>query len=439
MCIVMNLALDLSFVSLDSRWLLTALAIAYALAVLWTRWYMIALPSRAHYRQHLAKIEAASAAVAAANPAVHARVTALLAEAVTFVPAPGDQADFFTLRRGRQVAGWRLLHEAERALVATWTDDEVNEALVRRKASGLSGLSAQRRRARLVSLMAESDNERDSVYEGAASVSRRAFFIMLVLLVMVPLAGGLIAKPVVLVLGAIGGALSRAIWISRVQRPAATDYGLHWWALILSPPIGALCAATGLLLVSGLGAIGVVGTTLQPACTDYSWSVEECTATSTTTTTLTPTSTTISATPTTDGSSDDTEEPAADANDFVGGPIDPAAAVAAVAPTATTAAPQPIRPWRGGLPGALSPIAALLAFMFGFSEKLFNRWIERAEAAFDPDPDTSAEPPVVVEDARDAAGAQAAVAGQSKVTTEVAQTAAGEVTITTTIRPQADA
>ncbi len=88
--------------------------------------------------------------------------------------------------------------------------------------------------------------------------NKSMWFVMLALLLIVGL--GLYRNPIFLLLGALGGLLSR---LSRVMRAAnlPTDYGAFWTNLFLSPLYGALAAWSGILLVSMLVSVNVLGDT----------------------------------------------------------------------------------------------------------------------------------------------------------------------------------
>lgn len=339
----MNMTLTVALVSLG-----------YLAVVILARRLLIAVPSRANFEQKRAELAARIEATPTA-PALGAACAQLVEESGEFVTGGrlARSRDWLTLDRGRQTAGWRLLHAAERELVATWTPDEISAEATRLGVPQQPVTMATVTSESLVAALKTKHDEQDSEYEQAASVQRRAFFLVVLLAAAIPLVVAMWSMALVVLLGAVGGVLSRAVWMMRDEQPAATDYGLHWSALFLAPAVGAVCAASGLVLIAGMGSLGIAEDKFAAVCEDHGWSTDDCSSLSTTTTT------TVAA-------------PAS----FGEGRPDAAPAVAQARPSGVRST--------NGLPAALSPLGSALAFLFGFSEKLFNKWIERAQQAFDP-------------------------------------------------------
>jgi hypothetical protein len=390
----------------------------YLLTVIVSRRFLIGVPAHVHFEQRRSALlaEAVQAGGTSpsddnadrADPATTAYGLLEQAQAVGGLVRP-------FLPIGRLAAGWRLIHEAERHLVRTWPPEQVAAEMTRR---GLSATTVGNppndnvNRERLISAMAASHETRDTAYACVARSHRLALFLVLLLGLLLPLVAALAAKPAIVLLGACGGLLSRAIRISRSEKPVASGYGLHWSAVFLAPLVGATAAAMGTLIVAGSTAAGLTGDTFRPVCTDLGWQAEVCGADNAaavpTTTTAPPSSTTTAATPVSSCRCDPppctvcvatpTSTTSATttraATTVVPATVSPAPPTSGepdeeVLPQTATTAPLP---WQGMLHQVLSPIAAALALAFGFSERFFLKWIDRTIEGFDPSGTTTPTP-----------------------------------------------
>ena len=237
--------------------LMSAAVLGYLILLLFARWYFVAVPARAHFRQKLDTMKVLTQGNRNAVALVDAAAGYLLSEGHLV-------GDVLALRRGEQLAGWRLLHAANRELEAARYDGPAT--LVRLKAevgrlqdrkaiaSTASGASegdkallkaasrdehTSTTRAYLAIAMVRNDDLDDSAFEAASDLQRKAFWLCLVGLSAVLVLTHLVIAPIVIAAGALGGLLSRSI--RPFDHPAkATDYGLGWSSLMLAPVNGAL-------------------------------------------------------------------------------------------------------------------------------------------------------------------------------------------------------
>ena len=126
----------LSFV-LDSVAPVLAVVLVFLLMLMSIRWHMIAVPTRRLVESAIefvrSRVEAVKAASSPPPPGID-NITALLSNASAVVTGRNERwkdtlADYLFWNRGREIAAWGYVHEAEEQLVSFLTADSVRAAL----------------------------------------------------------------------------------------------------------------------------------------------------------------------------------------------------------------------------------------------------------------------------------------------------------------------
>jgi hypothetical protein len=306
-----NLA-PVSFWSWDF-WLILLVGGLYFVGLVLVRWHMIAKPARAQLVTQVQAVRAnlrSEMAGGSASPATQARaaqVEHLLDWALYSFKYPsfpverdanGNEISHFPgylswstrlfnavfWPRGQELAAWNASHEAELLLVELISDDHVRarmqtaeqrlRALNTPTSTSLAELlkqaisppstppSGERLRALLAEALAVLYEQGDRAYFDLATWhSKMMWLVGSALLLIIALAMTL-QNAILLLLGAVGGLLSR---LARTVSSAdtANDYGATWGALFLSPLSGALSAWGGVLLIVLGFKFNILGTTLN--------------------------------------------------------------------------------------------------------------------------------------------------------------------------------
>jgi len=186
---------------------------------------------------------------------------------------------------GKQLASWRLVHEAER-LVTNVLSSEVVQARASLAAENLKCLDTPPSKALAEQIVKEVESKnqtnlnpllkeaqgmlldaRDNYFEILADWQNKASWLVMTS-VLIILALGVTAGNIELcLLGAIGGLLSRlrkVLW----RKHVGFDYGVSWSTLFLSPLVGALTGWSGVLLIMVLIKLNVLGTVFE----GFEWS-----------------------------------------------------------------------------------------------------------------------------------------------------------------------
>jgi len=288
----------LSFWS-QSVWLVVLIAGLYFLGLVLVRWHMIAKPARAQLVTEINAVrsrliaETAGLSKSAELDGRVARIHYLLDWALYpfknkhFPVAKKDDGNeqsylpgwfpWYTRLfnalfwpRGQELAGWSCAHEAELELVALLSAERVRArmetaeqqlrmlntpgalSLADHLHDAVSGASSSVPLERWRALLAEAlsliyERGDTDYFQLAAWHSKMIWLVGCALLFIFALAATL-QNAILLLLGAVGGLLSRlARTISSAE--VANDYGASWGALFLSPLSGALSAWGGILLI----------------------------------------------------------------------------------------------------------------------------------------------------------------------------------------------
>ncbi len=249
------------------------LALLYWLAVLLIRWHLIARPVlrnlQARIRRVRAEIDEDTKSLPGVPQALARRVKDLLNDA----RQPTETLNWWDRlfwNRGQEVAGWQLVHEAERRGVAMMSAHEVHVRLTTaleelRGAGNEACLTLAARIEALRKRDAQPIDERPLLDETLRILYKdrdQRFFVLVnwynklnllgpcALALIVALTGAL-GHSVLFLAGAAGGFLSRLT--RQLKAPEmARDYESGWTELFLSPLFGALAGWSGVLLISAL-------------------------------------------------------------------------------------------------------------------------------------------------------------------------------------------
>lgn len=239
------------------------------------RWNRIARPSQELLKAQIKALETETALLG--SDAALGKISELLTAAAALinertVPVPARLADLLFWSRGKELVGWGYVHEAEVQQAAYLAPETVRvrlEAAERelRASDGVAAISLAndihntpfesatlpRQKALLAeALSVNYDREDISFANLVAWQNKTSWIVYLGLLLIVVLAGIEPQRAILLLVGAVGGLLSR-LSRSLERKDVPTDYGASWTTLFLSPIAGALGAWAG-VLVTGLAA-----------------------------------------------------------------------------------------------------------------------------------------------------------------------------------------
>ena len=296
-----------------SLWLALLVGGLYFAGLVLVRWHMIAKPARAQLVTQIQTVRSSLRAETAGNtgtPAVDTRIAridylldwALYPFKYPKFPVEKDQngkeishfpgclpwytrlfnAVFWP--RGQELAGWSSSHEAELLLVELLPADHVRarmetveqrlralktpvatslaDLLHTATSSPASPVPLDRWRAVLAEALAALYEHGDRAYFELATWHSKMMWLVASALLLIFALAATLQNAILLLLGAVGGLLSR---LARTVSSAdtANDYGATWGALFLSPLSGALSAWGGvLLIVLGLK-FNILGTALN--------------------------------------------------------------------------------------------------------------------------------------------------------------------------------
>jgi hypothetical protein len=288
----------ISFWSWDF-WLVLLVSGLYFVGLVLVRWHMIAKPARAQLVTQVQAVRAnlrsemASGAATAPAQARAAQIEHLLDWALYtfkypsfpvergandkeishfpgYLPWPTRLFNALFWPRGQELAAWNASHEAELLLVEVFSDDHVRARLetseqrlralniptatsladlVKQAISpGSNPASGERLRALLAETLAVLYEHGDRAYFDLATWHSKMMWLVGSALLLIFALAMTLQNAILLLLGAVGGLLSR---LARTVSSAdtANDYGATWGALFLSPLSGALSAWGGVLLI----------------------------------------------------------------------------------------------------------------------------------------------------------------------------------------------
>lgn len=244
------------------------------------RWYLIAVPTR---RILAARMEELSADLLTAGDAPKAN--ALLAAAnKAFL-----EKSWLLWSGANELAAWRSVHSAQRALLSSWSIERVKLGLTTSQAElislgddGATALAAAIKDA-LAPTSSKSEAELRAMLERALDIiyendddqfadlsnwDNKTLWLTQCALVLVVVATASLGRPAYMLVGAIGGLMSRMSRVLKADKDLIpTDYGAYWTTLFLSPILGALAAWAGVLLIQAGVSLGVFGDVFK----DLTW------------------------------------------------------------------------------------------------------------------------------------------------------------------------
>jgi hypothetical protein len=256
----------------ESVQLVVALAFLYWLANVIVRWNRIAHPTRQLLQ---VQIDALATELQLLTPnAGLQRIQRLLTVAENLISNQGvwrvpRLGDVVFWSRGKEIAGWYYVHEAETQMAQflalptvvsrleaqeqklRGANDAASLALadsIHRALTATPSASPDRLRVLLAEAFSENyEREDNSFAELVTWQNKTAWLVALGLVLIVVVAGVFPERSVLLLAGAVGGLLSR-LSRSLNRKDVPTDYGASWTTLFLSPVAGALGAWAGILV-----------------------------------------------------------------------------------------------------------------------------------------------------------------------------------------------
>lgn len=274
---------------------LPALVVVGVYALFWSlsRWHNIALPTRKLLRAQIeglrsrlytenSDLSELKRPVTAAKSALYKtyfteRLETQLTEIVESQHLGGGLFNFIFWSRGHLIAGWKEVHDIERQLVELYSVERTKEYLkVAEKSlrdiksseaiyladeikAQVRDFNERRLKALLQEALRVIYAYHDAEYIKLVTWHNKAAWLMVVALAFIFLILSYHTGAAALLLaGAVGGLISRLTRAVRNRKAVPTDYGAYWTSFYLSPPIGALAAWAGVLLVVALVDIGVL-------------------------------------------------------------------------------------------------------------------------------------------------------------------------------------
>jgi hypothetical protein len=278
----------------------------FVVAWLCTRWYLIAHPSRALLLQQIKSVESRIQTIPDAQRAGPIVVSAIAAAQGLLTKAgesanakSGDLRELLFWSSGGLIAGWRMVHEAERLLVAALPSEVLEDRLklvtdelnsinsevakgVRKRTSEILLPSASSNSAGVLIAARKGANQpvdakeletrlrdqlmeslrvlysyRDTEFSKLITWQGKASWLIYVGLLLILLLA-ILSNPILLLLGAVGGLVSRVMRVVRGP-DVPTDYGAFWTSLFASPLFGALAGWIGITFLFALNQLGLLG------------------------------------------------------------------------------------------------------------------------------------------------------------------------------------
>ena len=266
-------------------WPVLAFVLIYLVALVAVRWNFIAYPSRGLL---VAQISNVRARLGAGSDADRNNLNNLLNQAAAIYATVGEGrlhrhwngfCDVLFWSRGQESAGWGIIHEVEEQMVKLLTDEEVTTQLQTIKEdmkaldSKKGGIFEARvddvtknqqpnapllRKALLSAGLVQIYEARDADYATLVSWHSKAMWLVFSGLFLIVGIGIAIGSPILLLVGAVGGLLSR-LQRALYRESMPTDYGASWTSLFLSPIVGALTGWAGILLLDAAADLKLIG------------------------------------------------------------------------------------------------------------------------------------------------------------------------------------
>ncbi len=272
--------------------------VGYGVFVFALRWFLSARPMRRGIEERTRQVRARLPLVSPPNTTATTEIQKLLDRAKELADWPPW---VFIWSKGDEVASWRLIHEAETLMADLYSPEEVKvrlvmvandlhvtgnptaDAMAEYIASKIGiklgtqapiisnplspewdvakitdgwalikpALSVDEReqRALLKQGMRKLYEQRDRVFADAMDWNNRSLWLLIVALALIAVLGIFVGGRSLLVLGALGGLLSRLTRTFKRQQQLSDD-GTQWMAIFLSPVLGALVGWAGVLILS---------------------------------------------------------------------------------------------------------------------------------------------------------------------------------------------
>lgn len=219
----------------------------------------------------------------ASEKALIPQIRELLERARTLVPEPIGRLSLisclFQSGAGRQLAAWRLVHDADRITTDLWPAEHIEAyaVIAKEELKALDNDSAKTLAESIARTLDNNDkgnlrsqvkeargiifDARDNYYEGLSDWQNKAFWLVTVTTVIVVLLAAVLGNATYLLLGAAGGLLAR---LSKTMnaRSIGFDYGVSWSVLFLAPLVGALTGWTGVLVANFVVQLDVINPAL---------------------------------------------------------------------------------------------------------------------------------------------------------------------------------
>lgn len=279
---------------------LVVIAGLYFLGFVLVRWHMIAKPARA---QLVAQIKAIwswveSAPLSsppqggieqirqllnfAARPFNSRKIRVTIDPDLAPLPRMTRLFNAIFWTRGAELAGWSCAHEAEQQMAALLPEERVRawmetaeaelrqfktdeaDAMAKRLNDSLQAAPPKQLeslQALLIEALGLIYNQRDNEYSMLADWHNKMIWLIVCALVFIVAVGLVFQNAVLMLVGAVGGLLSRLTQNLQAAE-APHDYGTSWGSLFLSPLTGALAAWGGILLMILAARLQILGSVL---------------------------------------------------------------------------------------------------------------------------------------------------------------------------------
>jgi len=275
-------------------------ALIYVSAIIVVRWNLIAVPLRQHLKVAIESVrsrlhveglgkspDGETAADTTLDTAAYKEVEHLLDEAEKQLDR--NIWDMIFWSRGREMNGWRYVHEAGRLMAVLYHREMVDVRLegavselrqvksleaaelanaIEKELKPGTNADLKKRRALLQGALAQIYDNRDSKYAFLDTWDNEAMWMVTSGLLLITVLGCTVGNAGLFLVGAVGGFLARLTHLIKV-RVGSSDYGLYWDPLFMSPVLGALTGWTGVLLIVFMSneKLGILG----PIFKDVSW------------------------------------------------------------------------------------------------------------------------------------------------------------------------
>lgn len=269
----------------SSSAIIVVLAVLYFLALIIVRWNLIAKRDRAELEAYIESIHSWVEAYKEAHKGTTSlqHIDDLLKKARNGSKKLTRLLNALLWARGSEYAGWILAHQAEQQLVAILPFERVRARLeavelclrqskdVEAKAMADRLLDASKTSTaahleRFQALLAEGlrivHADEEDEFNNLDIWHNKMLWLVACALILIVAVALAFQNPILLLVGAVGGLLSRLSQNLRAAK-VVDDYGAPWGAMFLSPLSGALAAWGGILLVTLAAKLNILGSALN--------------------------------------------------------------------------------------------------------------------------------------------------------------------------------